>query len=122
VAQLQTARTVPAGEVRGTLGAGVVLNELQEERGGFALTQMTPHLALRVGVHERVDVGARLILGTGGALDAKVNLAPLDAPFAVSISAGLGAGGFLPGEDRWSLTAPVVLLGSYDLTSWLTPT
>lgn len=121
VAQLQTARTVPAGEVRGTLGAGAVLNDLQHQRGGFAPTQVTPHLALRVGVHDRVDVGARLILGTGGAVDAKVNLAPLDAPYAVSLSVGLGAGGFLIGDGAWSLTAPVVALASYDLTSWLTP-
>jgi len=119
---LQTARTTPKDHVDVTLGQGFLYNEMVADRG-IALPNLPPQLMVRVGVHERVDVGVRHILGDGIQLDAKVNLMDPGDKLAVSLSLGVGAAGYLLSfdqEDVVSVTMPLNLIVSYDI-DWFTP-
>lgn len=119
LSQLHTARPTPAGELDVTLGAGVLSNEVVASEGGAAQVPLV--LNTRFGVAEQADVGARLFLGDGVLVDGQLGLLPRESPWAVSVSAGFGAGGWLHEDRAVSLVLPVVVTGSWDATAWLTP-
>ncbi len=118
--RLQTARTVPKGHALLILGDGFIYNELIQERkegGGAALGfgNFPPHLGIRVGVANRVDVGLVEYNLLGLLADAKVNLLPPSWKLALSLSLGIGGAGDF-GWDRKArlLTIPANLAMSYD--------
>lgn len=116
---LQTARTVPAGEVELEVGGGLLSNALAEERA-YGSANLPLEVGARFGASDRVDVGARLFLGAGVLADAKVGLLDPASPFALAVQAGVGAARDL-GGDGAVLHVPVNLVASYDLGAHVTP-
>jgi hypothetical protein len=119
---LQTARTVPAGETRTTIGAGVIHNGDRNLGGGVSAIPVD--VMVRHGVTERVDWGVRLFLGAGLLGDAKWNLLGPDSRTALAISAGLGAAASPNIQDQGWIEAasiPVTVTLSQALPHGLTP-
>lgn len=88
--QFQTAKTVPRGEYRITMAQQFQANEDLAERK-LTINNFPPDIMVRVGLSDRVDVGADLFLAGGLILDAKINLFPTQKRFALAFSAGFGA-------------------------------
>lgn len=120
LAQLHTARTTPEGEVDVTLGVGRLANEVVRD-GDSEIARWPVHIGARWGVAEQVDVGARLLLGDGVLVDGQWGLLAPRSPWALSVSAGAGVGGWAGQGGAVSLTLPIVALASWDATEWLTP-
>jgi hypothetical protein len=119
VGQLQTARPTPPGKADVTLGGGFIYNENVSARGLPAVSNFPFTINTRWGVDDRVDIGARLFLMAGGAVDIKVNLMRPTHPLAVSLSGGLGAAydiGYGP-----VVSIPVTAHLSYDFACGVTP-
>lgn len=134
LAQLQTARTVPAGATRVTLGESLVTSALQNGiepqtpfPGPIAATFPIPgtEIIVRRGVTDRVDVGGRFLLGPAGVtVDAKWNLLPPDRRVALALMGGAGAALAMLSYDDFEVTTahlPISILASVDLAAWLTP-
>ncbi len=115
---MQTARPVPAGEVEVILGGGLVYNDMVPDRG-VAFDNGLAHVALRYGLTEGVDLGAKLFMGLGALVDGKVNLAPPGAPVAISVQLGLGGAAATDSRgDHLNVVvvhSPVRLLASWEL-------
>jgi|GEM_PF-2418874 len=120
-AQLHTARTTPVGQHDVTLGIGYLHNELIGERGGRSAENTPVQIAYRTGVSERVDVGARMILGDGLLGDVRYGFLEPGSPLQVSLGLGVGFGGWLGQEGAVSVTAPIVAMVSYDADDVVTP-
>ena len=127
--QLQTARTTPPGYTRLTFGHTFVSSGLENGREPpsidpkvlFPPAFVPPHLELRRGLRDHVDIGARLTFGIGLQGDVKVNLMPTDFPFALAISAGAGVAVNLGDRGIYVLQLPVMLSASYEIGTWFTP-
>ena len=128
VANLQTARTLPAGTTRTTIGDTLVTSGLGNGRptrfrdpSANPLSYVPPDLQVRHGLSERVDIGGRLLLGLGIVGDVKVNLLPPGSRAALALSAGVGFAFGLADAPVYVLHLPATLLASYDVAPWLTP-
>ena len=127
--QLQTARTTPAGFTKLTFGHTFVSSGLENGREPpsidpkvlFPPAFVPPHLELRRGLRDNVDIGARLTFGIGLAGDVKVNLMPAQLPFALAISAGAGVAVNLGERGIYVLQLPIMLSASYEIRTWFTP-
>jgi hypothetical protein len=116
--QLQTARTVPAGQLRQTLSAGYDRNFMVDLRPTNPANLVLQYGA-RVGLGDNVDVGARLFFGLGALFDAKVQVVRR-ARLAVSVLGG--AGGAYDAESSAEVVhAPFMLLASYHVAEWFAP-
>ena len=71
VTRLQTARTIPAGETRTTVGASLVTNDLRDQ---VWLSNLPVDVMVRYGVTPQTDFGVRLFFGLGALADVKWNL------------------------------------------------
>jgi hypothetical protein len=126
VTRLQTARTIPAGETRTTVGASLVTNDLQH-RVGFSAFPVD--VMVRHGVTPQTDFGVRLFFGLGALADVKWNLLRPDRKTALAISGGFGAAADpttaegtandLSGGIAAILHVPVTVTVSREVTSWL---
>lgn len=115
--QLQTARTVPAGEIRHTISTGLAWNFMVEERStpGNVILQY----AGRYGVRDNLDVGLKLFFGLGALADAKVQVVNRSR-LAVSLQGGAGfAYDWESGAEVAHL--PLSLLASYRIAGRFTP-
>jgi hypothetical protein len=127
--QLQTARTTPAGVTQTTVGGTFVSNAFKNGREPPSLdatfvpppAYVPPHLEVRHGLTDNVDVGGRLTFGIGATFDVKWNLLPGGWPVALALAAGAGGGVGLGERGIYILQVPVTLSASYDVASWLTP-
>jgi hypothetical protein len=127
--QLQTARTTPAGQTQATIGHTFVSSAFENGRDPPSLdatfvpppAYVPPHLEVRHGLSDNVDIGARLAFGIGFTADVKVNLLPTRLPLALAIAAGAGAAVSLGDRGIYILHVPVTLSASYDIAGWLTP-
>jgi hypothetical protein len=116
--QLQTARTVPKGEVRHSISGGYDWNSI-ERSGPPWLGNFIVQYAARIGAAEHVDVGVKVFLGLGGLVDAKVQV--VDGP-RLALSLLGGAGGAFDAESGAGVVhVPAMLLGSYHVTGWFAP-
>jgi len=118
--QFQTARPLPAGAVQAGVAVYAAANELIAERGFQPLANIQYHVELRLGVHERVDVGAQWFGAGGGKADVKVNLMPPDHDLALAVQTGFGGAHSLH-TDAYFLHLPVNLLASYRFPHGLSP-
>ena len=89
VTRLQTARTVPRGETRTTVAAGVVCNN-QKYLPDYSVDGVPIDIMVRHGATDQIDWGVRLFLGLGLLADVKWNLLPSESRTALALSAGLG--------------------------------
>lgn len=114
---LQTAKTLPKGEVRLAFGENYVGSTVRP----VSFYSFPGDLALRVGLHERVDMGITALMMGGAFVDAKVNAMPPDNPFALAFSLGFGGAvdPFLAAS--WLLHAPLHIHASYTFLKCLTP-
>ena len=127
--QFQTARTTPKGKARVMMAQGVQFNENTKEQTyrGFSVFNLPPQMDLRVGVSDRVDVGAKLLMISGLLLDTKVNLMPPSHNFALALTGGVGVaidtGSIGDGYDgtAWLLNLPIGLIASYRIGGWFSP-
>jgi hypothetical protein len=87
--QFQTAKTVEKGAYRITMAQQFQGNRDLETRGVTHLN-FPPDLMVRVGVADRVDLGASIFLMGGLLVDAKINFFPHMDRFALALSAGVG--------------------------------
>lgn len=118
---MQTAKTTPVDKIDVFLGMGCIYNEMSKERGS-ALSNVSPHVAVRFGLTDQLDAGAALFMGTGGLLDVKYNFQTPESPLAISIQAGLGGAGKADLDNAITLHLPLKMLFSYELLGgWLTP-
>jgi hypothetical protein len=132
--QLQTARTVPPGATRVTIGKTVITSDLRNGRAPPSIEPRIEEAAnpivgpleieVRRGVSDQVDIGARLLFGVGLLADVKLNLLPREWPAALAIAGGVG-GAIGPASSSPSAAyivhVPLSLLASVDLASWFTP-
>ena len=127
--QLQTARTTPAGTTLTTAGATVVNSGFVNAREPpsvdptFVLpfVYVPPHLEVRRGLTDNVDIGGRLTFGIGLTGDVKVNLLPAQWRFALAVAGGAGAAVSLGEQGIYIFHLPATVSASYDITDWLTP-
>lgn len=128
-AQLQTAKTLPPGKTRTTIGGTVVTSGLDNARRvSFtppqAIIPMFPlpiHLEVRHGVSDRVDFGVRLQWGLGALADVKVNLLPPEGRAALALSGGVGGAAWSNNDGFYILHVPVTLTASVEVAPWFTP-
>ncbi|HEX7599489.1 MAG TPA: hypothetical protein VF518_14830, partial [Polyangia bacterium] len=90
VTRLQTARTVPRGETRTTVAAGIVTND-QENNFKSHVNGLPLDLMVRHGATDQIDWGLRLFLGLGLPADVKWNLVPAQSRTALALAGGFGA-------------------------------
>jgi hypothetical protein len=127
--QLQTARTIPAGQTQATIGHTFVSSGFRNGRespnfdGGTTLpfVYVPPHLEVRRGLSDNVDIGGRLTFGFGFVGDVKVNLLPAHLPLAIAVAAGGGVSVGLSDDGIYILQLPVTLSASYDIAGRFTP-
>lgn len=119
--QFQSAHTTAARKVSVGLGASFQGNPENIGAQGVTPFNFPFHADLRVGVHERVDVGATLLLYAGLVADAKVNLVPPGWDFALAVRAGLGAAADIGEPGAWILHLPVSVIASYTFQGCLSP-
>jgi len=116
--QLQTARTLEKGEFRSTISAGLDRNFTIQERSklpGYPILQY----AARWGVHDNLDMGAKLFFGLGALVDAKLQV--INCPrLAVSLLGGAG-GAYDHSSGAEILHVPLLLLASYRVAERFTP-
>jgi|KBSMisStandDraft_5_1062788.scaffolds.fasta_scaffold332530_2 hypothetical protein len=126
--QLQTARTTPAGMTQTTIGTTFVSSGFVNGREPpnpepqvlLPFVFIPPHLEVRHGLTDNVDVGGRLTFGIGATGDVKVNLLPARLPVALAVSAGAGVAIGLGEQGIYVLHLPVTVSASYDVASVLT--
>ncbi len=118
--QFQTAHTTPKGKVRVMLSGSFQYNGTFEERP-VHVYNFPPQLDVRVGVHDRVDVGATVLMLGGALLDAKVNAMPPGHAFALAIRGGVGAAADIGEPGAWILHVPVCLIASYRIAGRVSP-
>ncbi|HOW50511.1 MAG TPA: hypothetical protein PLV42_00545 [bacterium] len=114
---LQTAKTLPEGAVRLTLGEHYVGSTVRP----VSFFSFPGDIGLRIGLHERVDMGISAFYMGGLLVDAKVNAMPPEHPFALAFSLGFAGAvdPFLP--QSWLLHAPVHIHASYTFIDCLSP-
>jgi hypothetical protein len=115
--QLQTARTLPRGEIRHSVSTGLAWNFMMDSRtspGNLVL-----QYGARFGVRDNVDMGVKLFFGLGALVDAKVQVVNRER-LAVSLLGG-GGGAYDVGSDAQVLHAPAMILASYRLLGSFTP-
>ena len=117
---LQTARTTDPGRIQTSLGMGVLENDMMLERG-VAPENLPVQVGVRVGVTEQLDLGAALLLGAGGMVDAKYNLLSRSRRLAVSLQAGVGGAANVVGSSASIVHVPLRALVSRDLPAGVTP-
>ncbi|MCK5800564.1 MAG: hypothetical protein KAI47_25420 [Deltaproteobacteria bacterium] len=121
---LQTAKTTPKGMLRVSGGGGYLYNANVEDRGP-TLGNIPVQIALRYGVTDSLDVGARLFCLAGGLADIKYNLLSSKSPLALSVWGGIGAAANVNAggakSEGWNLHMPLGAIASYELMGWLTP-
>jgi len=110
-ALMQSARTLPKGEVDVTVGVGLLHNEMAEGRG-YALSNIPIQVGIRGGLTDQFEIGARSLMTLGLLIDAKYDLLPASSPLALSLMGSAG-GALFPGQS--ALHAPVAALASYDV-------
>jgi hypothetical protein len=116
--QLQTARTLPPGEVRQSISAGLDWNFMMETRGPLPGNAVLQYGA-RFGVSDSVDMGVKLFFGLGALVDAKVQVIHRQR-LAVSVLGGAGAAYDVSSGGK-VVHAPALLLTSYSLADVFTP-
>ena len=125
LSQLQTARTVPPGAWRTTIGAGFAYNRLIKERENLVLpvSNVPVEIAVRHGINDQVDVGLRTFMGLGALADAKWNLLPVDGRAALAVASGGGVAADPGGTERlaWIAHIPISVIASTELTRLITP-
>jgi hypothetical protein len=119
--QFQSGHTTAVKKVRVTLGGGFEGNPENIHAQGITPYNFPLHADLRVGVHERVDVGATLLLYAGLIADVKVNVLPPGGDFALAVRAGLGAAADMGERGAWLLHLPVTVIASYRFLDCLSP-
>ena len=119
---LQTARTVPAGESRFTVGAGVIHNS---DRGwGGQVPAIPVDVMYRRGATDQIDWGVRLFMGEGLLGDVKWNVLRPDRRTALAISAGLGAAnvpGIADSAGAQVASVPLTITASHTFPHGSTP-
>ena len=123
VTRLQTARTVPRGENRTTVAAGIVTND-QENNFDSHVNGVPLDIMVRHGATDQIDWGVRLFLGLGILGDVKWNLLPSESRTALALSAGLGGASDTGADSERRadvLHVPLTVTASRDLLPWLTP-
>ena len=116
--QLQTARTLPPGEVRQSVSAGLDWNFMMESRGPLPGNVLLQY-GTRFGVAEHVDMGVKLFFGLGALVDAKLQV--IDRPrLAISLLGGAG-GAYDVSSGGEVLHVPLLLLASYRVARRFTP-
>jgi hypothetical protein len=121
--RLQTARTVPRGETRTTVAAGVVSNN-QQYLPDFRVDGFPLEVMVRHGATDQIDWGIRLFLGLGLLADVKWNLLPSESRTALALSAGLGGASDTGADSERRadvLHVPLTVTASRDLLPWFTP-
>jgi hypothetical protein len=116
----QTARTTPRGKVDVAVAGAFQYNDLVPRRGVTPFNFPT-QVNVRVGVHDRVDLGATVLMAGGLLVDAKVNVAPPGRALALSVLAGVGAAADWGEEGASTLHLPVTLIASWTFLDVLTP-
>lgn len=113
----QTAKTLPKGDWRIGL-AESYQGSPERELNYFSFPGQ---FDFRIGVHERVDVGVNLFFVTGLLVDAKVNVMPLNNPFALAFSGGIGGGVDAVNIKTGILHIPLRVIASYNVGKSVTP-
>lgn len=116
--QLQTASTLPPGQVRSTISTGWVQNEHNDERDNN-MGSVIVQYAVRAGVREHLDLGLKTFLGLGLLADAKVQVVDRRR-LVVSLLGGMGGALDVVSEAK-VIHVPVMLLASYQVASFFTP-
>ncbi len=116
-ANYQTAKTVSKGDYK--IGLGVMYQGNTERE--LELLSFTPQADIRIGLHERVDLGIALFYAAGALVDAKVNVMPEEHPFALAFSGGLGGGVDAVNPTTGIVHIPLKILASYDLGKGFSP-
>ena len=116
--QLQTARTLPLGEVRQSVSAGLDWNFMIKTRGPLPGNAVLEYGA-RFGVRDNVDVGVKMFFGLGALIDAKVQVIHRQR-LAVSVLGGAGAA-YDVSSGGQVVHAPALLLASYSVADVFTP-
>jgi hypothetical protein len=120
----QTAKTVPKGSYRITSAQQFQGNEDLDERG-VAATNFPPELMVRVGVTDRLDLGASVLMMGGLLIDAKVNVFPRMDRFALAFGGGIGAaldwGSLDVDEMSAVLNLPLKAIVSYRIGAGFSP-
>ncbi|MBW2262503.1 MAG: hypothetical protein JRG91_11065 [Deltaproteobacteria bacterium] len=119
--QFQDGHTTALRKVSVGAGGGFLGNHENISQQGLTAFNFPFHADLRVGAHERVDVGATLFLYAGLVADAKVNLMPPDSDFALALRAGIGAAADIGEPGAWILHAPLSVIASYRFLGCLSP-
>lgn len=119
--QFQDAHTTEKKKVSVGLGASFMGNPHNIHAQGVTPYNFPFHADLRVGVHERVDVGATLFLLAGLVADAKVDLLPPGWNLALAVRAGVGAAADIGEPGAWVLHVPVGIIASYTFLDRLSP-
>jgi len=119
---MQTAKTTPRGKLFVTGSAGYAYNEMVDERGS-SVSNVLPQIHARYGVTEQLDVGVKVFLWGGGAVDTKINLISADSALAVSLLGGFAAAHDVLDQHKnaWLLHVPLIALASYTLWDRVTP-
>lgn len=118
--QFQTAKTTPVGKVRVSMSQSFQYNETFDERP-VHVYNFPPQIDVRVGVHERVDVGATVLMLGGLMADAKVNVMAPDHAFGLAFKVGLGAAADIGQPGAWLLHLPVSVIASVRIGDRVSP-
>lgn len=116
--QLQTAQTLPPGEFRQSISAGLDRNFMVGTRGTMPGNLILQYAA-RIGVDDNVDMGVKMFFGLGALVDAKVRVINRER-LALSLLGGAGAAYDLS-SGGYVLHAPVLMLASYRVVDGFTP-
>ena len=116
--QLQTARTLPAGELHQNISTGLDRNFMVGSRGTMPGNLVLQYGA-RFGVSDNVDMGVKMFFGLGALVDAKVQVINRER-LALSLLGGAGAAHDISSGGN-VLHAPVLVLASYRVAGGFTP-
>jgi hypothetical protein len=112
----QTAHTQPPGTVSATFGVTTVSNEIAEESGRNAFTNLGFEPSARVGLGRQLDVGVGGFFLSGGRADVKYDLLGPDEPLAIAPRFGVGY------QVNYAIfMAEIGVLESYRVTRWFEP-
>lgn len=129
LAHLQTAKTLPRGKTRTTIGDTLITSGLENGRPpqNIAPQVINPlaliplHLQVRRGITDRIDIGGTLLWGIGIGGDVKVNLLPPEWRAALAVSGGVGGAVWLNNDGIYVLQVPATVTGSVEVAPWFTP-
>jgi hypothetical protein len=116
---VQTARTLPPGEFRQTVSAGLDWNFMMDSDRGATPGNLILQYGARYGLRADLDVGLKLFFGLGALADAKWQVIDR-ARLAVSLLGGAG-GAYDAYSGAEVFHAPLMLLVSYRLANTFTP-